>query len=53
MVRHVTDKKNLTLNKSKVETNGDHEYYKMVYGDKNRLMQVIINFLSNSIKFSE
>lgn len=27
-------------------------YFEAVYGDQNRFMQVIINFLSNSLKFS-
>lgn len=28
------------------------EFFEQIYGDKSRLIQVIINFLSNSIKFS-
>ena len=27
-------------------------YYSAIYGDQNRFLQVIINFLSNSLKFS-
>jgi signal transduction histidine kinase len=30
----------------------DEEFFQQVYGDRSRLIQVIINFLSNSIKFS-
>ena len=26
--------------------------FEQIYGDKNRLIQVIVNFLSNSLKFS-
>ncbi len=28
------------------------KYFAAVYGDESRIMQVIINFLSNSLKFS-
>jgi CheY-like chemotaxis protein len=30
----------------------DEQYFEQVYGDRSRLVQVIVNFLSNSIKFS-
>jgi len=30
----------------------EQKMYEQIYGDKNRFLQVIINFLSNSLKFS-
>jgi len=31
----------------------EQAYYNEVYGDESRFLQVIINFLSNSLKFSK
>lgn len=31
----------------------EEELYRNIYGDESRFVQVIINFLSNSLKFSE
>jgi signal transduction histidine kinase len=30
----------------------DAKFFEQIYGDRNRLVQVLTNFLSNSIKFS-
>lgn len=36
------------------ELNEEHQvYFNSIYGDQSRFMQILINFLSNSIKFSE
>ena len=32
---------------------GSVNYFRAIYGDQGRFMQVIINFLSNSLKFSD
>ena len=51
VVRHVASKKKIQLVAPSVSF-CDHKFYKAVNGDRDRIMQVIINFLSNSIKFS-
>jgi len=44
--------------KKKVKLNGPHikpedsRFFDQIYCDKNRVIQVVVNFLSNSIKFS-
>jgi signal transduction histidine kinase len=51
VVGHVAEKKNVTLVFEPIDPS-EEAYYEGVYGDENRFMQVIINFLSNSLKFS-
>jgi signal transduction histidine kinase len=52
IVEHYADVKRVTLKPPQVST-AESNIYKHVYGDKNRFLQVIINFLSNSLKFSK
>lgn len=52
LVSHVAEKKNVTLKYPKVENPQENFYFSSIYGDKHRFLQVIINFLSNSLKFS-
>lgn len=51
VVGHIASKKNLELI---LQPCNEHEtaLYRHLYGDQNRFMQVLINFLSNAIKFS-
>lgn len=48
---HVAAKKDVTFVTAPV-TEEEASCYKGVYGDQNRFLQVLINFLSNSLKFS-
>ena len=51
MVEHFASKKNVELILNEIDET--HEpYYNSVFGDQHRFMQVIVNFLSNSLKFS-
>ena len=52
MVSHVADKKMVELISPNISKE-DEQYFMKLYGDKNRFVQVIINFLSNSLKFSD
>jgi signal transduction histidine kinase len=36
----------------KVEQQGDTSFLRLVYGDERRYMQILVNFLSNALKFS-
>ena len=51
IVKHAAQRKNLELLVSEINEE-DLKYLCNIYGDKSRLIQVIVNFLSNSIKFS-
>ena len=53
MVRHIASKKNLTLSQPILSHPHIEKYFRQIQGDENRFLQVIINFLSNSIKFSK
>jgi len=52
VVGHIADKKQVAL---VMEDIPQHEapYYERVYGDESRFLQVCLNFLSNSLKFSD
>lgn len=52
VVSHVSTKKKIEL-VAPVVNDEDSKYFMQIYGDKNRFIQVIINFLSNSLKFSD
>ena len=48
VVSHMAKFKNVQLVKPQIT-----EHFAQIYGDKRRYQQVLINFLSNSLKFSE
>lgn len=52
VVTHIANERQLKLVKPKVEPSQEH-FYSQIYGDPNRMTQVLINFLNNSIKFSK
>lgn len=52
VVTHIANERQLKLVKPKVEPSQEH-FYTQIYGDPNRMTQVLINFLNNSIKFSK
>jgi signal transduction histidine kinase len=52
VVEHVASKKRVKL-ECKSPNELDKAYFSSVNGDETRFLQVIINFLSNSLKFSE
>ena len=51
VVGHLAGKKNIELVKPELSPKFTI-VFKKIYGDQNRFVQVLINFLSNSIKFS-
>jgi hypothetical protein len=51
VVEHVASKKNVALVFAPLDPR-EAVYYNAIYGDENRFIQVITNFLSNSLKFS-
>lgn len=52
VVSHLADQKQVRL-EAPTCTASEAEYFKQLFGDKNRFIQVIINFVSNAVKFSE
>jgi signal transduction histidine kinase len=52
LVSHVAQKKNVKLISPELLNQSEFKYYNAIYGDKHRFLQVIVNFLSNSLKFS-
>lgn len=51
VVQHIADAKKVALVPPDLKKE-DAIYFNTVVGDKNRFMQVLVNFLSNSLKFS-
>lgn len=51
VVGHIAAKKNIRLVPPELDPQL-HPYFSRIYGDKHRFIQVLINFLSNSLKFS-
>jgi len=51
VVSHFAQSKNIKLEQPIVKED-QKIYFMTLFGDKNRFIQVIINFVSNSIKFS-
>jgi signal transduction histidine kinase len=51
LVGHVAQKKNVQL-VLLPPAKREEPYFNAIYGDESRFVQVIINFLSNSLKFS-
>lgn len=51
-MQHIADKRKIELVPPEVSSE-DKLFFDNIYGDKNRFIQVIINFLSNSLKFSK
>ena len=52
MVEHNAQKYNVHIKEPEVSFH-EAALYKQIYGDRNRFLQVIVNFLTNSIKFSQ
>jgi signal transduction histidine kinase len=53
LLGHVANKKQVNLLMPQVDDPNHIKLYQQIYGDKSRFLQVIINFLSNSLKFSK
>lgn len=51
VIQHVADTKNVYLELAPI-SDQEKTYYDQIYGDRSRFLQVIINFLSNALKFS-
>lgn len=51
VIEHVAEKKKVELVVKSIDEK-EAIYYNLIYGDENRFIQVITNFLSNSLKFS-
>ena len=53
VVSHIAKTKNITLVPPVLDDDEDRKYFQTLNGDKSRFIQVIINFVSNSLKFSK
>ena len=51
MMQYVADKKGVTFTRPVVPQD-EKVLYSQIYEDKSRFLQVLINFLSNALKFS-
>lgn len=50
LVDHISNSKNITLT---TLTEADSQYYfEQILGDERRYLQILVNFLSNALKFS-
>ena len=49
IVDHISKLKNITL---VTQTDSESKYFHMVLGDERRYLQILVNFLSNALKFS-
>ena len=50
VVEHLSKLKNIEI---KIETNNQSkEFFVMIFGDEQRYLQILVNFLSNALKFS-
>lgn len=49
MLEHFSSKKNITFD---IQIEGDKSCFQQIHGDEMRYKQILLNFLSNSIKFS-
>ena len=49
MLEHFSSKKNITF---EIQVEGDNLCFQQIHGDEMRYQQILLNFLSNSIKFS-
>jgi signal transduction histidine kinase len=49
MLAYLARQKDITF---EVEQRGDTQFLRLVYGDERRYMQILVNFLSNALKFS-
>jgi signal transduction histidine kinase len=49
MLEHFSSKKNITFD---IQIEGDKLCFQQIHGDEMRYKQILLNFLSNSIKFS-
>ena len=49
LVDHISQSKKITL---ETFTESDNQFFEEVLGDERRYLQILVNFLSNALKFS-